>query len=72
MSPSSRSTDRLAKPLQFAATGIAHYWRFEPGPLTLAVHALEGETYREVGRFTDEVALTQPFPVRFRLADLLP
>lgn len=72
MSPSSMTTDRIVKPLQFAAAGIAHYWRFEFDPLTLIAHALDGDAYREVGRFAEEVVLDQPFPVRFRLADLLP
>ncbi len=72
MSPSSVTTDRVAKPLQFAEAGIAHYWRFEFDPLTLIVQVLDDGAYREVGRFTDVVVLTEPFPVSFRLGDLLP
>lgn len=71
VSPSSVSTDRVAKPAQYAAAGIRRYWRLELDPLTLAVHALDGATYRETARFTDEVTLDDPVRLRFRLADLL-
>lgn len=71
MSPSSVSTDRLVKPAQFAAAGIAHYWRIEPDEPLLITHALEGGVYRETGRFADEVVIEEPVPLRFRLADLM-
>lgn len=71
VSPGSRSTDRVAKPAQYAAAGIAHYWRLELDPLELVVHDLAGDTYREAGRYDDEVELVHPLPVRLRLADLL-
>jgi Uma2 family endonuclease len=71
MSPGSVSTDRLVKPAQYAAAGIAHYWRLELDPLVLFTSALTGAGYVLTGRHTDEVHLTDPFDVRFRLADLL-
>ena len=37
----------------------------------LLTHVLEGDVYRETGRFLDEVALEEPVPLRFRLADLM-
>lgn len=70
MSPASVSTDRITKPAQYAQSGIPHYWRIELQPLTLTAHDLEGETYREVGRFTEQVLLSQPFPVRLDLREL--
>lgn len=70
MSPSSVSTDRVTKPAQYAAAGIPHYWRVEPEPRTLVVHALAGEVYRETARFDDAVELLEPFRLRLRLADL--
>jgi Uma2 family endonuclease len=71
MSPSSRTNDRLVKPTQYAAAGIPHYWRLEPAEPALVTHVLEDGAYRETRRFVDEVAVQQPFSVRFRLADLL-
>jgi Uma2 family endonuclease len=72
MSPSSVTTDRLVKPAQYAAAGIPHYWRLELGDVpVLVTHELEGEVYRETGRFADEVVVDRPVALRFRLADLL-
>ncbi len=71
MSPGSVSNDRVAKPALYAASGIRHFWRIEPDPMVLFVYALDGEVYRETGRFTDEVVIDEPVPVRFRLADLV-
>jgi Uma2 family endonuclease len=71
MSPSSVSTDRVAKPAQYAAAGIPHFWRLEPDPLVLVTYALAGEVYRETGRWTDEAAVDEPVHLRFRLPDLL-
>ena len=72
MSPSSVTDDRLVKPAQYARAGIPHYWRLEPAAPVLITYALEGDTYRETGRYSDEVALDDPVVLRFRLADLLP
>lgn len=71
MSQSSVSTDRVAKPAQFAAAGIPHFWRFEPAEQVLWTYRLDGDVYRESGRYTDEVDLTEPVPLRFQLADLV-
>ncbi len=72
MSPSSISTDRITKPAQFAGAGIPHFWRFEPVAQTLITYELAGDVYRETARFTDDVTVEVPVPMRFRLADLLP
>lgn len=71
VSPSSVSTDRVAKPAQYAAAGIVRYWRLEPAPLLLVVHELAEGAYRETGRYDDVVAVQRPVPLRFRLAALL-
>jgi Uma2 family endonuclease len=71
MSPSSISTDRVAKPAQYAAHGIPHFWRLELDPAVLITHALDKDVYRETGRFDDEVLVDEPASLRFRLADLL-
>jgi Uma2 family endonuclease len=70
MSSGSGATDRIAKPAQYAAAGIAHFWRIEQDPLVLVTHELDGDVYRETGRFTDDVALTRPVQVSFALREL--
>jgi Uma2 family endonuclease len=72
VSPSSVSNDTVAKPAQYAAAGIPHYWRVHRDPLLLVAHDLDGVVYREVGRFDDAVELAEPVPLQFRLTDLLP
>lgn len=81
MSPSSVTDDRLTKPAQYARAGIADYWRLERGAApasgaaatgrVLITHQLEGDVYRETGRYTDDVAIDEPVRLRFRLAQLL-
>jgi Uma2 family endonuclease len=71
MSPSSVSTDRVAKPAQYAAAGIPHFWRLELDPLVLVVHRMAADAYEVVGSYGDAVELDEPGPVAFRLADLL-
>jgi Uma2 family endonuclease len=72
MSPSSVGNDRLVKPHQYAGAGIVHFWRFEPVEAVLITHVLEGDVYRETGRYTDEVVIEEPVALRFQVADLLP
>lgn len=71
VSPGSVSTDRIAKPAQYAAAGIVSFWRLELDPLVLVVHRLAGDVYEVVGRFDDEVAVDDPVELRFPLATLL-
>lgn len=72
MSPTSRGRDRVSRPAQYAAAGIPHFWRYEPVAPAFVAYAIEGDVYRETGRFTDEVVLEQPVHLRFRLDDLRP
>jgi Uma2 family endonuclease len=71
MSPSSVSNDRVSKPALYAGAGIPHYWRLEleEHPV-LITHALAGDTYRESGRFTEDVAISDPVVVSFPLGAL--
>jgi Uma2 family endonuclease len=71
MSPSSVKNDRITKPAQYAAAGIPYFWRLELEPLVLLTYALDGETYRETGRFDDEVVIEGLVALRLRLADLV-
>ncbi len=66
MSPGSVSTDRVAKPAQYAAAGIPGYWRLEPDDGVLVTHLLDGEVYRETGRHTGAAVVDEPFRVRAR------
>ena len=71
VSPSSIRRDRLVKPAQYAEAGIPHFWRIEPLDRVLVTYALDGRTYLETGRFTDEVVIDEPVRLRFRLTQLL-
>ena len=49
VSPSSRKTDRFAKPGEYAEAGIPLLWRVETDPVLLLVaHRLTGPSYEEV------------------------
>lgn len=67
-----RTVDRLLRPALWSHIGLAHFWRLDLDDRVLITYALEGETCRETCRFTDEVVVEQPVPLRFRLADLQP
>ena len=69
MSRSGVSTDRVAEPAQSAAAGIPHFWGLEAQ--ALITHALDGDVYRETGRFSDEVVVDEPVALRFPLSRLL-
>ena len=71
MSPRIVSTDRVTKPAQYAAAGLAHYWRLELRDPVLVTHTLDGEVYRETGRFTGDVVVDEPVALAFGLARLL-
>ncbi|MGH8960747.1 MAG: Uma2 family endonuclease [Jatrophihabitantaceae bacterium] len=77
VSPSSRTTDRITKPAQYAAAGIGAYWRVETDPdVTLTAYALEpgASTYTELGTWGPghSAALTEPFPVTIAIDALIP
>ncbi len=71
MDETSTLMDQLVKPIEYAAAGILHFWRLELDPLSLVVHALDDDVYRETRRLDDEVSLDEPVTLHFRLADLL-
>lgn len=71
MSPGSVSTDRVAKPAQYAAAGIPAYWRLEQDEGVLVTHVLDGDTYRETGRHTGPAVVEEPFRVELDVATLL-
>jgi Uma2 family endonuclease len=63
MSPSSVATERVAKPEQYAAAGISHYWRLEQEPPRLVRNALVDGVYREAGSAGGSVTVRQPLAV---------
>lgn len=75
VSPGSVTTDRITKPAQYAAAGIASFWRVETDPVSLSAFRLEpgASSYTEIGTWRgDEVAaLSEPFPVQIALASLV-
>ena len=48
-SPSTSGHDRVRKLPVYAREGVPHVWIVDPGPQTLEVYRLDGETYRLVG-----------------------
>jgi Uma2 family endonuclease len=77
VSPSSRTTDRVMKPAQYAAAGIGAYWRVETDPeVTLTAYVLDpgADVYSELGTWgPGQVAeLDRPFAVRVEIDALIP
>ena len=77
VSPSSRLTDRIAKPAQYAAAGIPGYWRVETDPeVTLTAYALDpgAAAYTELGSWgrSQTATIERPFPARITIDDLIP
>ena len=74
VSPGSESTDRVAKPLEYAAAGIAYFWRVEIKSGTPVVHTYTLDTgtgvYRNTGVFDDVVKTDLGFPVEIDLTDV--
>ncbi len=72
VSPSSRKTDRFAKPGEYAEAGIPLFWRLETEPdLVLLSHRLDGQSYTQVGALSAAGEVAVPWGVaRVDLADL--
>lgn len=76
VSPSSRTTDRITKPAQYAAAGIPAYWRVETDPqVTLTAYTLSPDAgvYSELGTWGpgQTVDLDTPFAVHIRIDTLV-
>lgn len=75
MSPGSLSTDRIAKPVEYAAAGIPHYWRVEENTSGLTTYTFvlnpASREYSETGAYYGALKTEQPFPVEIDLAALL-
>ncbi|MER7016326.1 Uma2 family endonuclease [Saccharopolyspora sp. NPDC000359] len=78
MSPGSVTADQTAKPAEYAAAGIEHFWRFEAGAddgqrLTAFRYRLDPTTrlYSSAGVDTDEVTVSDPVELSTSFDSLL-
>ncbi len=73
VSPSTRRVDLTLKRVRFEAAGCPSYWVVDPDEPSMTAWALQEEAYVEVAHAVDgdTVALTLPYPVSLRPADLL-
>jgi Uma2 family endonuclease len=72
ISPGSKQTDTLVKPVEYSRAGIPHYWVIDlDDPLSLAVHHLAGDFgYQEAPAVTGMFETSEPFSLRVDLAAL--
>ena len=61
VSPSSRKTDRFAKPGEYAEAGIPLFWRVETEPLLLVAHRRRGQAYEVVAEVSGSGAAPAPW-----------
>lgn len=62
VSPSTRRTDRFAKPGEYAEAGIPLFWRLETEPdLVLHSFALRGTTYEPIAQIRERGAVATPW-----------
>ncbi len=74
LSEHGRSHDRRVRLRGYQQAGVASYWVVDPDGASITVFELGGDgSYREVGSYTggDVCALDRPFPVRFRVSELV-
>jgi Uma2 family endonuclease len=64
--------DRLEKPTEYAAAGIAHFWRIELDPMHVHAYDLVNGRYQRVADSDSELALTAPFGIRLAIRDITP
>ena len=72
LSPSTESKDRKVKMPIYATFGVAYAWLIDPRAHTLEAYALEGDAWREIGRFAGAAVVSvAPFEaVAINLEDL--
>jgi Uma2 family endonuclease len=73
VSPSTRARDRFAKPAEYAAAGIPHFWRIEQDPMHLFAYRLGMEGRYELAADSTEILkLDEPFPIALPIAEITP
>jgi Uma2 family endonuclease len=72
ISPGSKQTDTLVKPVEYAKAGIPHYWVIDLNdPLSLVAYHLAGDFgYQEAPAATGTFTTSEPFSLRVDLAAL--
>lgn len=72
VSPGSESTDRVMKPVEYAAAGIPHFWRLETTGGQFVLHTFEldqaANAYRSTGQYTGRFTAKLGFPVEIDFA----
>jgi Uma2 family endonuclease len=69
VSPSTKSTDRILKPAEYAAAGIPWFWRVETDPVVeLFAFELVDGAYVERARLAGTGVVPGPFPVSLDLS----
>jgi Uma2 family endonuclease len=73
VSPGTKRRDRLEKPAEYAATGIAHYWRIEQDPeLHVYAYDLADGRYELAADSADVIRLSAPFDIELPVRDITP
>ncbi|SBT44432.1 Uma2 family endonuclease [Micromonospora auratinigra] len=79
VSPGTRRIDRFAKPGEYAAAGIRHYWRIEQDPVHVYAYRIGdrigpgGERqYELVTDSAELIELTEPFDIKLPVAEITP
>lgn len=73
ISPGSKRTDRLVKPVEYAEAGIAAFWLVDlDDPVSLLPHSLSDGYYHPADEVTGTFSTDFPAPVTIRLHDLTP
>ena len=75
VSPTSVGMDTITKPAVYAQAGIPLYWRIETAG-EIIVYAYElapvGNVYQAVGRFTDSIEVSEPWPMEIPISRITP
>jgi Uma2 family endonuclease len=64
--------DRLEKPAEYAAAGIAHFWRVEQEPMHVHAYDLAEGRYQRVADSAELLTLTAPFAIGLPIRDITP
>jgi Uma2 family endonuclease len=70
--PGTKRRDRLEKPAEYAAAGIAHYWRIEQDPVHVYAYDLVDGRYELVADSADVLRLAAPFDIELPISDITP
>jgi Uma2 family endonuclease len=73
VSPGTKRRDRFEKPGDYAAAGIAHYWRIEQDPVHIYAYELNGSgSYELIADSDSELVLSRPFEITLPIGAVTP